>query len=120
MGRHVEYKDRVRDAFLSSTKCLKEISNEFGVPYETLRGWAKQEGWHQKRILRQIGDELADDIIEQANIIRSVLFHRIISEDHDPDELAELVKSWRSLLGVRKTEEPEETFDRDVLLAKLK
>jgi len=119
MVSQVDYKKQIYDAFMDSNMSLREVADNFGAAYETVRGWGKQEAWHQKRINRQIGEELTEDVVGQAEAIRSALFFKITREDMDADSIAELVKAWKSLLEVREREPVVEEYNRDDLLAGL-
>ncbi len=114
MADQVEIKDRAFDWYLENPLAtLRDVSDEFDIPYETVRDWSKRDGWVTKRVMR--GSVPPDQVVRQADGIREVLFEAILSSD-DLRGLPDLVKAWNSTLSVTSPPEREETIDRDSLL----
>lgn len=116
MAEKVDTQDRARDWYIANPLAtLRDVAEEFDMPYETVRDWSKNQGWHSQRILKgQIED---GQILLQAAGMRDVLYEEVVSGDLGAREKTEVVKAWLSLLRVRQPVETEETFDRDSLLS---
>lgn len=118
MADPVEIKDRALEWYLRNPlAALRDVSEEFDIPYETVRDWSKQGGWVTKRVMR--GAVPPERILRQADGIREVLFDEITSSEHTR-ELPDLVKAWKSTLDIHAPAEKEETIDRDSLLGNAK
>lgn len=114
MADPVDLKDRVEQWYFDNPQCsIKEASEEFSLPYETVREWASNESWRTKRIIQDSALDLPDDVKLQANGIRMVLFEKIILGENDAKDLSELVKSWKSLLSVAPEDADDDYLDRD-------
>lgn len=94
---------------------LKMVASQFDVEYETVRDWAKTESWVTKRVLEQNADP-SEEVTDQARGIRNVLYEAILSGEADAQDLAELVRSWKSLVPIRASKNDETVVDRDSLL----
>lgn len=113
MADQVERKDQAFDWYVENPLAtLKDVAEEFSIPYETVRDWAKNEGWITKRVMR--GQAPADEVVRQAEGIRAVLYEEIVSGASR--DLPDLVKAWLSTMTVQAPVEKEETIDRDSLL----
>lgn len=113
MADSVDIKDQAFDWYIENRLAtLRDVSEEFDIPYETVRDWAKNEGWVTKRVIR--GRPPADEVVRQADGIRSVLYEEIVSGD--ARDLPDLVKAWLSTMTVQAPVEKDETVDRDSLL----
>lgn len=115
MAEKVEIKDRAFDWYVSNPLAtLRDVSEEFEIPYETVRDWSKSEGWVSKRVM--MGHTPSDQIVRQAEGIRAVIYEAIVGGGRD---LPELVKAWKSTIDIQPPAEQEETIDRDRLLGEL-
>jgi len=113
MADKVDIKDRAFDWYTNNPLAtLKDVGEEFNIPYETVRDWAKNEGWVSKRVMRGISHP--DQVIRQAEGIRNVLYEAIVSGD--ARDLPDLVKAWKSTMDIQAPKEEEEFVDRDSLL----
>jgi uncharacterized protein YjcR len=115
MAEKVETKDRAREWYIDNPLAtLRDVAAEFDLPYETVRDWSRNEGWHSRRVIQgEIDDE---QITLQAAGMRDVLYEEIVSGNLGSGEKADMVKAWLSLLKVRRPPEQDDTIDRDSLL----
>lgn len=122
MAEPINLKDRVRQwYFENQTMKLSDAAEEFGIPYETVRDWGKKESWRVKRIIDSNVGSIPKDIRTQADGIRFVLFEHIMSGEYDAKDLNELVKAWKSMVGVSEQPDSEDSdyVDRDELMEML-
>lgn len=113
MADKVEIKDRALEWYMENPLAiLRDVSEEFEIPYETVRDWAKNEGWVSKRVLR--GTTPPDQVLRQAEGIRNVLYESIISGR--AGDLPDLVKAWKSTMDIQARPEEETLVDRDSLI----
>lgn len=117
MAEKVEVKGRAFDWYLAHPiATLRDVAEEFSIPYETVRDWAKGEGWVNKRVINENMD--VDKMTAQAAGIRDVIYEEIVFTD-DTRGLPDLVKAWKSLTDVLPTKREEDSFDRDTILDSL-
>ncbi len=113
MADKVTVKDQAFEWYIGNQLAtLRDVGEEFDIPYETVRDWAKSEGWVTKRVM--YGRAPADGVVRQAEGIRHVLYEEIVSGD--ARDLPDLVKAWLSTMSVQAPPEKKETIDRDSLL----
>lgn len=109
--------DEARRLYFSNMNLtLKDVSDEIGVPYLTVRQWSRDEQWSVQRSVIEIS-KLDSDIFKQADMIRRTLFKEIVAGTHGGKELVALTESWLSIIGIVQPAEDE--IDRDALLADL-
>lgn len=115
MSRPINQREEVKAFYMSRPDVtLMDASDKFGVSYETVRDWSKNERWSVRRRIESLGDEYSEGIPDQAEGIRLVLFSKIIEDSTmDAADLSSLVKAWLSLTSVKKEEVQEMLFDRD-------
>ena len=107
-------KDRAKEYYFSNPDCtLAGVATELDIPYETVRDWSKTENWSTQRQIEIIRRGYPDDIVEQAELIRTVLFSRIIEPGVEDSDLKHLVSAWQSLLNIRSQDDT--LVDRDSL-----
>lgn len=112
--KDITLQEQARRLYLSNPDVtIKDVSDEFGIPYETVRDWSKKESWYVRRGLIDLSG-LDDDIFAQASMIRKRLFEEIIGGRHSGKDVVALTESWRSLIGIN--EPPPDTYDRDSIL----
>ena len=113
--RPITQKEKAFALYASSdTITLEDVSIKLNIKYETIRDWSRDDGWSKKREVLLSLAAVPDDAVDQAEMIRKRLFELIVYGD-TKDAVVDLVKAWRSLLGI--AHEKEETLDRDKLLA---
>jgi hypothetical protein len=105
---------RAKELYLSdATLTLKDVADEVGVPYETVRDWSKNENWSTQRSLVDLA-ALDGDIFKQADAIRKRLFAEIVAGAVGGKDLVSLTDAWRSLIGIQAP--TQEEIRRDDLL----
>jgi hypothetical protein len=113
MAESVEIKGRALKWYIENPLAtLRDVGEEFDIPYETVRDWGKNESWVSKRVLR--GTTPSDQVLKQAEGIRIALYEEILSGSNR--DLPNLVKAWKSTMDIQAAPEEEETVDRDTLL----
>lgn len=117
MVESIELKDRAKQWYVENLwATMKDVAQEFGIPYDTVRDWAQDHSWTAARIKSTANK--SGDAAAQAAIIRSVLFAHIVSGDHNADSLVDLVRAWNSVATVvHGPVEKEELFDQSDILS---
>lgn len=116
MVEQLELKDRARKFYAENPSAtIKDVADEFSIPYETARDWAQTYSWTAER--RRVGFGSPDDIIDQAAGIRDVLYTQIVYGANSADDLVELVKAWKSTTAIQRAPEKEDEYDQNDLLS---
>lgn len=117
MADPVDLKSRCRDWFMSNpTASYRDAAHEFDLDYETVKSWGKTDGWTTKRILSGVMDNYDQDVLNQAEGIRAVLFARIVASDGvSARDLSELVKTWQLISRMSDYSSDKDVLDRDEL-----
>lgn len=114
MAESIDLKDRAFGWYLEHPLAtLRDVAIEFEIPYDTVRDWSSNEGWVNRRAIKENTSD--DKVVAQAGGIRDVLYETIVG-DVSTSALVELVRAWKSITDIKPPKQEEEFYDRDSLL----
>jgi len=114
----ITLKDQARELYFEDQLVtLPQVAAKLNLVISTVRTWSFEEGWSVARSLG-LTSNLSVDVSDQANVIRSVVFARIMDSGVQmaADDLARLVETWKSLAGYGKAATKINRDDLDDML----